>query len=307
MGASGAGTPTLLALAADPARPRRRADRPTEGTLTVLGGTPARARERLAHVAQDKPPHPQLTVAEAPAWGASRTRGAGSRPWPSGSSRRAARPRTPPCAPCPAAGAAGSRALAPGKRPELLPLDEPMADPDPLARHRPTGLRVADAAERGTTVAMSPHAVSEPEGCCDHLLPPGAGRARPAGPLETSRPPRTPSSPARRPPAPARTPSRGPARPAAGSPPSTAPVPARARPATAPAPPPAPRDALGVGGGLIALLPLAAAAWAGGAPLGREPENGTPRPAWTRSVTSARGRPPSRRCRPRRSSSARPS
>ena len=37
--------------------------RPTEGTLTVLGTSPAGARERFSYVAQNKPLPAQLTVA----------------------------------------------------------------------------------------------------------------------------------------------------------------------------------------------------------------------------------------------------
>lgn len=45
---------------------------------------------------------------------------------------------------------------------------------------------------------------------------------------------------------------------------------------------------LSVGGGLITLVPLLTATWAGGALIGRELENGTARLAWTQSVTPAR-------------------
>ncbi|MFD7434726.1 ABC transporter permease [Streptomyces sp. NPDC059861] len=43
-----------------------------------------------------------------------------------------------------------------------------------------------------------------------------------------------------------------------------------------------------VGGGLITLVPILTAAWAGGALIGRDLENGTARLAWTQSVTPAR-------------------
>ncbi|NDZ98725.1 AAA family ATPase, partial [Streptomyces sp. SID10116] len=61
-------------------------------------------------------------------------------------------------------------ALALGKRAELLLLDEPMADLDPLARHQLMGTLMAEAAEHGTTVVMSSHIVSELAEACDYLL-----------------------------------------------------------------------------------------------------------------------------------------
>ncbi|CAM5724095.1 Vitamin B12 import ATP-binding protein BtuD [Streptomyces griseoloalbus] len=81
-------------------------------------------------------------------------------------------------------------ALALGKRPELLLLDEPMADLDPLARHELMGLLMGEAAAHGTTIVMSSHVVAELEDSCDHLLLVGGGRIRLAG--EHRRPARRP-------------------------------------------------------------------------------------------------------------------
>ncbi|MFE2879149.1 hypothetical protein ACFXG6_15575 [Streptomyces roseus] len=50
--------------------------------------------------------------------------------------------------------------------PALLLPDEPVADLDPLARHRLMGALTADAAEHGTAVVMSSHIPTEPEGVC---------------------------------------------------------------------------------------------------------------------------------------------
>ncbi|MGC5412067.1 ATP-binding cassette domain-containing protein, partial [Streptomyces sp. DT225] len=72
-------------------------------------------------------------------------------------------------------------ALALGKRTELLLLDEPMADLDPLARHQLMGLLMAEAAEHRTTIVMSSHILSELEGACDHLLLVDGGRVRLGG------------------------------------------------------------------------------------------------------------------------------
>ncbi|MFF8938855.1 ABC transporter ATP-binding protein [Streptomyces paradoxus] len=178
VGPNGAGKSTLLALAAGLLRP-------TDGSITVLGRAPAASRERLAHVAQNKPLHPQLTVTGTLRLG----RDLNPRRWDAGAAERivaegdldpGARIRS-------LSGGQRTRvalALALGKRPELLLLDEPMADLDPLARHQLMATLMADAADRGTTVVMSSHVVAELEGSCDHLLLLGGGRVRLAGPLD---------------------------------------------------------------------------------------------------------------------------
>ncbi|MFB7935184.1 ABC transporter ATP-binding protein [Streptomyces sp. NPDC056039] len=178
VGPNGAGKSTLLALAAGLLRP-------TEGSITVLGRTPAAAREHLAHVAQNKPLHPQLTVAGTLRLG----RDLNPRRWDARTAERiiAEGDLDPDAKVRTLSGGQRTRvalALALGKRPELLLLDEPMADLDPLARHQLMATLMADAADRGTTVVMSSHVVAELEGSCDHLLLLGGGRVRLAGPLE---------------------------------------------------------------------------------------------------------------------------
>ncbi|GLW49835.1 ABC transporter ATP-binding protein [Streptomyces sp. NBRC 14336] len=178
VGPNGAGKSTLLSLAAGLLRP-------SEGHVTVLGTTPAGARERLAYVAQDKPLHPHLTVAATLRLGRELNPGR----WDESVARRIVTDADLDMDAKIRALSGGQRtqvalALALAKRPELLLLDEPMADLDPLARHRITGLLMADAAEHGTTIVMSSHVVAELEGSCDHLLLLGAGRVRLAGPLD---------------------------------------------------------------------------------------------------------------------------
>lgn len=179
VGPNGAGKSTLLAHAAGLLAP-------TEGSLTVLGTHPAAARERIAYVAQDKPLYPQLTVAQTlrlgrelnPArWDA---RVAERITYEAGGLDPKQRVRA-------LSGGQRTRvalALALGKRPELLLLDEPMADLDPLARHELMGTLMAEAAQYGTTVVMSSHVVAELEGACDHLLLIGGGQVRLAGDLD---------------------------------------------------------------------------------------------------------------------------
>ncbi|MEU8957196.1 ABC transporter ATP-binding protein [Streptomyces sp. NPDC048518] len=181
VGPNGAGKSTLLALAAG-------LDRPTAGTLSVLGTHPAEARTRIAYVAQDKPLHPQLTVAATLRLGAELNPGR----WNAAVAERVvgdrgdggldmgARVRT-------LSGGERTRvalALALGKRAELLLLDEPMADLDPLARHQLMGTLMAEAAEHGTTVVMSSHIVGELAESCDHLLLVAAGRIRLGGGID---------------------------------------------------------------------------------------------------------------------------
>lgn len=178
VGPNGAGKSTLLALAAGLLAP-------TEGTVTVLGTDPASARARVGFVAQDKPLYPQLTVAETLRTGADLNPGrwdaaAAERVVAGGEFSSKARIRT-------LSGGQRTRvalALALAKRPELLLLDEPMADLDPLARHELMAGLMAQAAEFGTTIVMSSHVVAELEDSCDHLLLIGGGRVRLAGEID---------------------------------------------------------------------------------------------------------------------------
>ncbi|MEU2625023.1 ABC transporter ATP-binding protein [Streptomyces sp. NPDC007157] len=178
VGPNGAGKSTLLALAAGLLGP-------TEGELTVLGTTPAEARSRVGYVAQDKPLYPQLTVGETLRMGADLNPGR----WDAATAEHivAGGDLDPKSRVRALSGGQRTRvalALALGKRPELLLLDEPMADLDPLARHELMGLLMVEAAQHGTTIAMSSHVVAELEDSCDHLLLIGGGRVRLAGEID---------------------------------------------------------------------------------------------------------------------------
>ncbi|MGW1107509.1 ABC transporter ATP-binding protein [Streptomyces sp. NPDC002540] len=173
VGPNGAGKSTLLALVAGFLRP-------TEGTVRVLDGAPGEARARTAFVAQDKPLYPQLTVAET-LWA-----GAGLNPgtWDQDTAERIAGELPRGARVRHLSGGQRTRlalALALGKRPELLLLDEPMADLDPLARHQLMGALMAEAAEHSTTIVMSSHILTELEGACDYLLLVDNGRVRLGG------------------------------------------------------------------------------------------------------------------------------
>ncbi|WP_326694318.1 ABC transporter ATP-binding protein [Streptomyces sp. NBC_01766] len=175
VGPNGAGKSTLLAHAAGLLRP-------TEGAVQVLGHTPGAARERIAYVAQDKPLIGQLTIADTLRLG----RELNPARWDTATAERivaggkldgGATVRT-------LSGGQRTRvalALALGKRPELMLLDEPMADLDPLARHELMGTLMSEAAEHGTTIVMSSHVLAELEGACDYLLLVEGGRIRLGG------------------------------------------------------------------------------------------------------------------------------
>ncbi|MFD8480446.1 ABC transporter ATP-binding protein [Kitasatospora sp. NPDC059673] len=182
VGPNGAGKSTLLALAA-------RLLTPSEGELRVLGepvSSPAtpELRAGVAHVTQEKPLYRTFTVADTlrmgrelnPSW----DEATAQRVVELGELRPDARVGR-------LSGGQRSRvalALALGKRAQLLLLDEPFADLDPLARHDLTGLLLAQAAEHGTTVVISSHLLAELEDVVDHVLLVQSGRIRLAGDLD---------------------------------------------------------------------------------------------------------------------------
>ncbi|MDX3387843.1 ABC transporter ATP-binding protein [Streptomyces niveiscabiei] len=178
VGPNGAGKSTLLALAAGLLPP-------TEGELTALGADPASVRTRVGYVAQDKPLYPQLTVAQTLRMGADLNPAR----WDAETAERVATAQglDPGRRVRSLSGGQRTRvalALALGKRPDLLLLDEPMADLDPLARHELMATLMSQAARFGTTIVMSSHVVAELEDSCDHLLLVGGGGIRLAGEID---------------------------------------------------------------------------------------------------------------------------
>ncbi|MES4905252.1 MULTISPECIES: ABC transporter ATP-binding protein [unclassified Streptomyces] len=176
VGPNGSGKSTLLSLAADLLAP-------TTGTVRVFGADPrsAEARRRIAFVAQDKPLYPRFTVAETLRLGRELNPG-----WDQSAATHLMAEAEVPLTARVGSLSGGQRtcvalALALGKRADLLLLDEPMADQDPLRRHRMMGALMAEAAERGTSVVISTHVLAELDGVCDFLLLIGGGRLRLAG------------------------------------------------------------------------------------------------------------------------------
>lgn len=176
VGPNGAGKSTLLGMAA-------RLVEPTRGELRIFGrpvGDPS-AMPRFAYLGQDKPLFKRFTVAECLRMGQELNPG-----WDQGAAERIVREGRLSLSARIGSLSGGQRtrvafALAFGKRPDLLLLDEPMSDLDPLARDEIGSLLMSEVAERGTTVLMSSHMLSELEHMCDYLLVVAEGRIRMAG------------------------------------------------------------------------------------------------------------------------------
>jgi ABC-2 type transport system ATP-binding protein len=176
VGPNGAGKSTLLGIAT-------RQVHPTEGDLRVFGvpvDDPG-AMPKFAFLGQDKPLFKRFTVAETLRMGSELNPG-----WDMTAAERIVRSGQVPMDARVGTLSGGQRtrvafALAFGKRPDLLLLDEPMSDLDPVARHDMSTLLMSEAVERGTTVLMSSHMLSELEDMCDYLLVLAGGRIRMAG------------------------------------------------------------------------------------------------------------------------------
>ncbi|MFE6157701.1 ABC transporter ATP-binding protein [Streptomyces sp. NPDC056486] len=176
VGPNGAGKSTLLGLAT-------RLVTPTAGELRIFGvpaDDPA-AMPRYAFLSQDKSLYKRFTVAETLRMGSELNPG-----WDMAAAERIVRSGNVPLDAKVGTLSGGQRtrvafALAFGKRPDLLLLDEPMADLDPLARDEMSSLLMSEAVERGTTVVMSSHMLAELEDMCDYLLVVAGGRIRMAG------------------------------------------------------------------------------------------------------------------------------
>ena len=165
VGPNGAGKSTLLHLAVGLLAP-------SAGQVRVLGSEPRKADSlpRIGFVAQDKPLYRQLTVAE--------TLRMGARLNPSWDQRLAEKRMTRveiPLRQKVGTLSGGQRsqlalALALGKRPELLLLDEPVADLDPLARREFLRVLMEEVADSGVTVVLSSHLLADLERTCEHLV-----------------------------------------------------------------------------------------------------------------------------------------
>lgn len=177
-GPNSAGKSTLLALAAGLLAP-------SEGTVAVLGRDPLREPAVLAevgYVAQGAPLYRGFTVSETIELG----RRMNSR-WDNALVAEACNGVSP--ATKVGSLSAGERAhlalaLALGKRPRLVLLDEPFAGLDPLAGREFLKLLMDGVAETSATVVIASHVIADIERVCDHIVLLAGGAVRLTGNVE---------------------------------------------------------------------------------------------------------------------------
>ncbi|MFC1418133.1 ATP-binding cassette domain-containing protein [Streptacidiphilus cavernicola] len=178
VGRNGAGKSTLLELAAG-------VDRPSAGSLTVLGGPVGATRSRVGYLAQDQPLDPRWRISDVLRIGAQLNPGRWDAACAAGIVEQGnLSTRTRLGALSRGQHTRVALALVLGKRPDLVLLDEPMADLDPLARHELTGTLLGHATEHGATVLLSSHHTGELADVCDHLLLLDGGRLRLSGSID---------------------------------------------------------------------------------------------------------------------------
>ena len=166
VGPNGAGKTTLLHLIMG-------LTEPTDGNVVVLGGSaraePARMLPRIGFVAQDHPLEPRFRVGEM------LTVGRKLNPrWDDALAHEWLRSREIELDQRVGKLSGGQQAqvalaLAIGKRPDVLILDEPAAALDPLARREFLQALMEAVVERELTVLMSSHLLADLERVCDHL------------------------------------------------------------------------------------------------------------------------------------------
>ena len=181
VGPNGAGKTTLIHLAVGLLRP-------TAGSIAVFGHDSTRdilkILPRVGFVAQDRPLYGDLTVAETLELG----RRLNAR-WDAAYALARVQRFGLPLSRRIRALSTGQRAhvatsIALGKRPELLLLDEPVANLDPLARIALLEELMSVVAEDGLTVVFSANALADVERVCEHIVILVNGRPRLTGDTE---------------------------------------------------------------------------------------------------------------------------
>src|SRR5487761_247810 len=170
VGPNGAGKTTLLELAVGLLRP-------TTGTIRVS--------KRAGFVAQDAPVYAGLSVADHLRMGQ-----ALNDRWDAGLARRRVREAGLDLRQRAGQLSGGQRArlaltLAVARRPDLLILDEPVANLDPLARREflDSVAQTVSASGEGVAVVFSSHLVADLERTCGYLILLAASQVRLAGPV----------------------------------------------------------------------------------------------------------------------------
>ncbi|WP_250000230.1 ABC transporter ATP-binding protein [Actinoplanes sp. M2I2] len=176
VGPNGAGKTTLMGMIAGLVRP-------TTGRIEVFGDTPngRGMPSSVSYLTQQKPLYPQFTVTETLRFGKNTNAG-----WDQAYAEELVAQARVPLSAKVGTLSGGQRtrvalAVALGKRPRLLMLDEPLADLDPLAREVVLQTLVTECRNQGITVLLSSHVLAELEGVCDHLVLLSAGRVQLAG------------------------------------------------------------------------------------------------------------------------------
>lgn len=176
VGPNGAGKSTLMGMITGLLRP-------TTGRISVFGDEPngGGMHRSVAFLTQAKPLYPQFTVTETLRYGRNANPG-----WDQAYAEELVEKAQVPFAAKVGTLSGGQRtrvalALALGKRPRLLMLDEPLADLDPLARETVLRTLVQECRTQGITVLLSSHVLAELEDVCDHLVLLTEGRVRLAG------------------------------------------------------------------------------------------------------------------------------
>jgi ABC-2 type transport system ATP-binding protein len=180
VGPNGSGKTTLLHLAAGLIRP-------TSGAIAVLGAIPGRDPGlvgRVGLVAQDVPLYMRFTVNDTLELG----RRLNQR-WDDSVARTRLDQLGIPPGQRIGELSGGQRAqvalaLALGKRPDVLLIDEPLANLDPLARRAFMQTLLDSATETGATVVLSSHLVADLERTCDYLILLASSRVQVAGDID---------------------------------------------------------------------------------------------------------------------------
>ncbi len=167
VGPNGAGKSTLLRMAAG-------LSRPTSGMIKVLGGVPSAGDDsllrRVGYLDQERPLYKGFRVDEMFRFGAGT-----NQTWDMTTAHAyvdqlgiSLRDRVDKLSGGQQAQVALTMCLA--KQPELLILDEPAAELDPVAREDLLRLLMREVAERGTSVVLSTHALGDVGSICDYLV-----------------------------------------------------------------------------------------------------------------------------------------
>jgi ABC-2 type transport system ATP-binding protein len=180
VGPNGSGKTTFLHMAAGLLPP-------SAGTVRVAGAAPGDQLARIGFVAQDAPLWPRLRVAEILEAGRRLNPGFDTALAAERIGRLDINPRARVQTLSGGQRAQVALTLVLAKRPDLLLLDEPLANLDPLARRDFLGSMFDACARGGAAVVFSSHAVAELERICDHLIVLRDGRVRLAGDIDALR------------------------------------------------------------------------------------------------------------------------